>query len=984
MSRNGNGDYTLPLNDVETGTTISSVWANTTMEDIATALTNSLSRNANGGMNAPLRHSDGTVNAPSLSFNTETNTGIYRVTTGEYRFCVNGKDKLRVIDVDGMPAVQVYSNIAPIGWQTLGTASDIAGLTLQKVLQQGDRSLGENIVMDAGSVGPSYLSTIAFDGTDAASAEAHIFYQNNALRVLSGKGLVFTTDTTGANSNISLTSAGNVNITTATGFAVLNPSAGSNLGVTAGGGAVLIAPGSTAFPTPQALFTDGADIQLLTNVDVTGTVTAEGVNLGNNQKIVFGAAAGGSLEISETAAGSALMRQIGSGDFVIRGQIGFLQNEAGNSLLQWATNDVALYWRGTSFGRRLITTEAGIDVTGTVDCDGLKMDDGEFAQFGTGNDLKIWHSGTNSFIQDSGTGQLVLTTTNGLGIYIESAGESMGQFISNGAVNLYHDGVQKFATTSTGINVTGKVECTNTVAITTTGSGVDPAPDLDFINLHADAIGERLGQINYYGMNDESGSGTGQTKYAWTEVRTIDVTEDSEKAQHETWIKNGASHTRVLTVEPTGIDVTGTVDLDNLTISADQGTVGQVLTSTGSGIEWGAGGAGGEETLAQTLAFGNTTGGTDLAITTGDAITSPTDANLVIQGTGQTENYVQFGAGGQLEVSFDGGGTQITENDIGASPLAIQGREVQINLTFEEPRMGTSKPVLAGSTSTVLLFNDADMNVSAFGNDGLDWCWFDTGANRSNAQILSATTDGTTATITLVKPLSGNNVPTAGDKATCGGRRLEKRFSAGGSTGSATAECGLYSGNVAVDDEDAYSLQTRAATGITLGGVVNTGNATIGTDANYDVINIKRGETLDSGQETQIKGGLRSDKLVKLQSADILNDNLGLEYGKRIINTATTVTTYAIPNAGLSTFAGNSVVICNPTNKTITLDSDGNFFNVAQWVWILDGVTLMARNGDWQIKAGGVVELIAVNNDAGGGSQTAPNWVIFGAGILAI
>jgi hypothetical protein len=161
----------------------------------------------------------------------------------------------------------------------------------------------------------------------------------------------------------------------------------------------------------------------------------------------------------------------------------------------------------------------------------------------------------------------------------------------------------------------------------------------------------------------------------------------------------------------------------------------------------------------------------------------------------------------------------------------------------------------------------------------------------------------------------------------------------------------LYSGSVAVDDEDAYSLQTRGATGITLGGVVNTGNATIGTDANYDVINIKRGVTFGQIQETQIKGGLRSDKLVKLQNADIGTDNLGLEFGKRIINTATAPTTYAIPNAGLGVFAGNSVVICNPTTKTITLDSDGNFFNVAQWVWILDGVTLLARNGDWQIKA---------------------------------
>jgi hypothetical protein len=43
MSRNGTGTYNLPAgNPVVTGTTISSTWANTTLADIATALTGSL------------------------------------------------------------------------------------------------------------------------------------------------------------------------------------------------------------------------------------------------------------------------------------------------------------------------------------------------------------------------------------------------------------------------------------------------------------------------------------------------------------------------------------------------------------------------------------------------------------------------------------------------------------------------------------------------------------------------------------------------------------------------------------------------------------------------------------------------------------------------------------------------------------------------------------------------------------------------------
>jgi hypothetical protein len=50
MSRDSNGNYSLPVgNPVVTLTVISSSWANTTMSDLATAMTASLDRSGNGG-----------------------------------------------------------------------------------------------------------------------------------------------------------------------------------------------------------------------------------------------------------------------------------------------------------------------------------------------------------------------------------------------------------------------------------------------------------------------------------------------------------------------------------------------------------------------------------------------------------------------------------------------------------------------------------------------------------------------------------------------------------------------------------------------------------------------------------------------------------------------------------------------------------------------------------------------------------------------
>lgn len=94
MSRDSNGNYTLPgaYNPVVAGTVITDLWANTTLDDVKVALTDSLSRSGKGGMTAPFRLTDGTVSAPAFSFNTETTTGFYRAAAGDIRITVQGAD----------------------------------------------------------------------------------------------------------------------------------------------------------------------------------------------------------------------------------------------------------------------------------------------------------------------------------------------------------------------------------------------------------------------------------------------------------------------------------------------------------------------------------------------------------------------------------------------------------------------------------------------------------------------------------------------------------------------------------------------------------------------------------------------------------------------------------------------------------------------------------------------------------------------------
>ena len=96
---------------------------------------------------------------------------------------------------------------------------------------------------------------------------------------------------------------------------------------------------------------------------------------------------------------------------------------------------------------------AGGTLTGNV-----SLGDNVKAKFGASDDLQIYHSGTNSFISEQGTGNLVLRADE-VTIVNAANTETKAHFISDGEAALYHDNVKKLKTTSTGIDVTGSVTC---------------------------------------------------------------------------------------------------------------------------------------------------------------------------------------------------------------------------------------------------------------------------------------------------------------------------------------------------------------------------------------------------------------------------------------------------------------------------------------------------------------------------------------------
>jgi hypothetical protein len=93
-------------------------------------------------------------------------------------------------------------------------------------------------------------------------------------------------------------------------------------------------------------------------------------------------------------------------------------------------------------------------LTGLTTSGDINFGDDDKAVFGAGSDLQIYHDGTDSFVADAGTGRLILRGSSQ--VRLETAtGTQMISADDGGAAKLYHNGVKKFDTTATGIDVTG-------------------------------------------------------------------------------------------------------------------------------------------------------------------------------------------------------------------------------------------------------------------------------------------------------------------------------------------------------------------------------------------------------------------------------------------------------------------------------------------------------------------------------------------------
>lgn len=88
-----------------------------------------------------------------------------------------------------------------------------------------------------------------------------------------------------------------------------------------------------------------------------------------------------------------------------------------------------------------------------VNSNDILFGDGNKARFGTTGDLDIFHDGSNSYIDDAGTGVLNIRSNQ---IHLKKyTGEFLAKFLEDGASELYYDNSRKLNTTSDGVDFDG-------------------------------------------------------------------------------------------------------------------------------------------------------------------------------------------------------------------------------------------------------------------------------------------------------------------------------------------------------------------------------------------------------------------------------------------------------------------------------------------------------------------------------------------------
>ena len=359
------------------------------------------------------------LNGVELILDADQDTSITADTDDRIDFKIAGVEHISISNSSGDTIIKPMVDAKDIVFQQYDG---------NKILEIND---GNYVAISGAAAGPGELRFYEdtdlgshYTGFKAGNATASLSY---VLPLADGTdGYQLTTDGSGtlswAAAGVTLSGSTNNTIATVTGASAL------------AGEANLTFDGSTLAVTGAATVS--------TTLTATGVVTAAGFTIGS---AVIGEA---ELEILDGANVTTTELNLIDGgtargtDALASGD-GILINDAGTMKM-------------TNVDTVKTFMQSGLSSVGGAS--GVDFNDNVKARFGTGNDLEIYHDASNTYINENGTGDLIIKGTS---LKLRSSGnEDFVVCTADGDVEIRHNDVKKFETTAAGITVTGTVSQT--------------------------------------------------------------------------------------------------------------------------------------------------------------------------------------------------------------------------------------------------------------------------------------------------------------------------------------------------------------------------------------------------------------------------------------------------------------------------------------------------------------------------------------------
>ena len=247
---------------------------------------------------------------------------------------------------------------------------------------------------------------------------------------------------------------------------------------------------ATAYKTFNVATVTLGEVTDVDDLTITGAVNAGSGDIGIATIHSSGIDAGvGVITAASYVGDGSSLTGIASTDIINAEQV----NVSGST-----TTGIATVSTSIVVGSAVTVTATAININPTVtttigDSGNVDFSDDAKARFGTGNDLSIYHSGSHSFINDSGTGNLKILSSQ-VDILNPASNETIATFAENGAVSLYNDNSIKLQTTANGSYTTGIHTATSSLVA---GINADAAVDLRF-RTNRSSANQTIANINGY------------------------------------------------------------------------------------------------------------------------------------------------------------------------------------------------------------------------------------------------------------------------------------------------------------------------------------------------------------------------------------------------------------------------------------------------------------------------------------------------------